>query len=176
MVVGIPCGEVSDIYNSGGWKVSVGTDPKSGINGFKIDDINGFGESSGYEEFIIEYTVCNTGEECIDSSPVPLVAFKYGTCLLAESAEQTVSSTAVAYPNPVTDYLKINYTSAFDQKVRVEIIDPTGNLSQVIYTGGVHSGEENTWIWKPVSYVSGMYTYRIIGDKDKKVGKVMLLK
>jgi len=106
----------------------------------------------------------------------PVVAFKYGTCLMLEQAEPIMASTAVAYPNPVTDYMKIQYTSAYDQDVRVEILDPTGNLAQVIYQGDVQNGEMNTWIWKPVSYVAGLYTYRIIGEKDKQVGKVMLLK
>src|SRR5690606_30514213 len=37
--VAIPCGEIKDLSNSQDWKQEFGTDPKTGLSGFKIDNI-----------------------------------------------------------------------------------------------------------------------------------------
>ena len=38
--VGVPCGDINDIWNSENWKQAVGTDPTTGLIGLKIDDIS----------------------------------------------------------------------------------------------------------------------------------------
>ena len=84
--VDIPCGTVSNISNSEGWKVEVGKDPTTGLNGFKIDDINGFGESNQPGSFKIEFTLCPDGITCGEEQNCwdAKIAHKAGQCITSE--------------------------------------------------------------------------------------------
>ena len=83
--VDIPCGTVSNISNSEGWKVEVGKDPTTGLNGFKIDDINGFGESNQPGSFKIEFTICPDGSTCGEQNCWDAkIAHKAGQCITSE--------------------------------------------------------------------------------------------
>ena len=58
LVIGLDYGYVSNLTNSANYKTEINsTDPKSGIYGFKIDDISNFG-NNGDQQFTIEYEVC----------------------------------------------------------------------------------------------------------------------
>lgn len=80
--VAIPCGSVSDIWNSQGWAQAVGTDPTTGLTGFKIDDIRNFGEGS-LKSFTVKFTLCSTEESCAAQMACwqPQVAYKASTCI-----------------------------------------------------------------------------------------------
>ena len=86
--VAVPCGEVRDIWNSQNWKQVIGTDPATGLAGFKIDDIPGFGETS-VSSFTVRFTVCSSNEECANDLKCwqPLVAYKASTCVNFETVE-----------------------------------------------------------------------------------------
>jgi len=85
--VNVPCGEVSNISNSRNWKVEIGKDPTTGLNGFKVDDIDGFGEANDPGKFQVEFTVCRnnsdctSGQDCWDFD----IAHKAGQCITTES-------------------------------------------------------------------------------------------
>lgn len=107
--VAMPCGKVSNVTNSRGWKVEIGnTDPTTGITGFKIDDINGFGENGKSGVFTITYTVCKSSE-CGSSftSCGPIVAYKAAQCVNYDVAhfeiKAPVAGKISAYPNPSED-------------------------------------------------------------------------
>ncbi len=85
-VASVPCGEISNAYNSEGWKMEYPvTDPTSGVTGIKVDDISGFGES-GSETFRLSYTVCATDDVCLDllTQQSFEVAYKAGQCISQE--------------------------------------------------------------------------------------------
>lgn len=84
----VPCGEIAEVSNSGGWAMEVGTtDPTTGITGIKIDDIKKFGEKDQPESFTVTYTVCNTGS-CSPEELVPgKVAYKASTCVHYQDLE-----------------------------------------------------------------------------------------
>ncbi|ASB49847.1 SprB repeat-containing protein [Alkalitalea saponilacus] len=66
-VVAIPCGTVSEAWNSGGWKMEyIITDPTTGVRGLKVDDIKGIGEKRKPRSFILTYTVCGDAE-CLET-------------------------------------------------------------------------------------------------------------
>lgn len=59
LVIEVPCGVVTSASNSRNWKTFINMkDPKSGIYGIKIDDINGFGDRNKEQTFTVTYTVC----------------------------------------------------------------------------------------------------------------------
>jgi hypothetical protein len=78
----VACGKITDVSNSGGWAMEVGTtDPTTGITGIKVDDIKNFGEENQPESFTLTYTVCNTGS-CSPQELIPAkVAYKAATCV-----------------------------------------------------------------------------------------------
>lgn len=84
--VAVPCGTVSDIWNSEGWAQEIGTDPTSGLTGFKIDDISDFGEGN-LTSFTVKFTVCAENEACAADMACwqPQVAYKAATCVNYET-------------------------------------------------------------------------------------------
>jgi hypothetical protein len=86
--VAIPCGSIQDIWNSENWKQVVGADPTTGLNGFKIDDIPSFGETS-LKSFTVRFTVCSSSEACSESLACwqPVVAYKAATCINYDTLE-----------------------------------------------------------------------------------------
>ncbi len=87
--VGVPCGEISNVSNSGGWDIeNPSTDPTTGISGFKIDNISNFGEDKTAGVFTVEYTVCSDNEDCLQSILDKItVAYKAGTCVFYQDIE-----------------------------------------------------------------------------------------
>ena len=75
--IGIPCGEIKNIWNSKNWKQVIGVDPTTGVNGLKIDNISGFGER-GADSFIVKFTWCS-GSTC--EKQLGVVAYKAGKCV-----------------------------------------------------------------------------------------------
>ena len=84
--VAVPCGKIEHIWNSENWAQVIGTDPTTGLSGFKIDNISGFGEGSG-KTFTVKFTVCSSGETCADQLNCwqPVVAYKASTCVNFET-------------------------------------------------------------------------------------------
>src|SRR5690606_24054994 len=84
--VEVPCGTVKDLSNSRGWKQETGKDPTSGLQGFKIDDIEGFGKKGG-DSFIVRFTHCQPANGCDELGDCwqPRVAYKASTCVNYET-------------------------------------------------------------------------------------------
>lgn len=78
----VACGQITDVSNSEGWAMEVGTtDPTTGITGIKVDDIKKFGESNSPQSFTVTYTICDNGS-CSPEDLVPSrVAYKASTCV-----------------------------------------------------------------------------------------------
>jgi hypothetical protein len=84
--VEIPCGQLLNLSNSQNWKQVIGTDPTTGIAGFKIDDIPGFGETS-LMSFTVAFTLCTNESSCTEllSCWTPRVSYKAATCVNYET-------------------------------------------------------------------------------------------
>ncbi len=178
--VDVPCGDVKNITNTGGWKVSEGIDPTTGLDGFKIDDISGFGEGSFADEFTVEFTVCTQDDSCGENIAQwePVVAFKYGQCVDTENAERSsMLSTASVYPNPFTTSINITYEIPVNGRVKVEIFSQAGLKKAELYEGTLEGGEKASWHWVPDSSTpEGIYIYRISSDAGIEYGKIFLNK
>lgn len=88
--VAVPCGKIENLWNSENWAQVTGTDPTTGLNGFKIDNIPDFGDGS-LRNFTVKFTVCSDGEACTDvlSCWQPVVAYKASTCVNFETLQVT---------------------------------------------------------------------------------------
>lgn len=91
--VAVPCGEITNISNSENWAQEIGTDPTTGLNGFKIDGIADFGEGST-TSFLVTFTVCSSDDACAEQLKCwqPLVAYKASTCVNYETVAVTCKS------------------------------------------------------------------------------------
>lgn len=62
--VAIPEGRVTTASNSRNWKMELNAlDPTTGVYGFKVDNISGFGKKGKEQSFTVSYTVCFDSEE-----------------------------------------------------------------------------------------------------------------
>jgi hypothetical protein len=75
--VALPCGTVDSLWNSGGWENSVGKDPTTGLFGFKIGNISGFGKTQD-STFTVNVKVCGDSS-CLEK--INVVAYKAGQCV-----------------------------------------------------------------------------------------------
>lgn len=84
--VAIPCGTIQKLWNSENWAQQIGADPTSGLNGFKIDDISGFGDGN-LESFTVRFILCAAEENCRATLGCwqPQVAYKASTCVNYET-------------------------------------------------------------------------------------------
>lgn len=84
--VAVPCGAIENIWNSGHWAQEVGTDPTTGLRGFKIDNTANFGEGP-LNAFTVKFTICATDETCAADMSCwqPVVAYKAATCVNYET-------------------------------------------------------------------------------------------
>ena len=186
--VDVPCGTVSNITNTEGWKVEIGKDPTTGLNGFKIDDINGFGESSQPASFKIEFTVCHDGSSCGDSQNCwdAKIAHKAGQCVTTETIPMCISN-----DNPSGGNICLanaaeggghaawinNYSNGSDARFQFDnnggtvkqFPDGTGHISGTIYLpdSPEDKWEIDVWLtarknWEEWSATGGSYK----GDKD----------
>ena len=88
--VAVPCGTIENIWNSENWAQEIGTDPTTGLSGFKIDNISNFGDGS-QKAFTVKFTVCSSGETCAQQLRCwqPVVAYKASTCVNFETLSVT---------------------------------------------------------------------------------------
>ncbi|WP_160164094.1 T9SS type A sorting domain-containing protein [Nafulsella turpanensis] len=120
--VAVGCGSVSNVSNSEGWPMELNAyDPTTGLYGIKVDDIKGFSEN---ESFTVTYTLCSDGESCQEAqnSCGPLVAYKAGTCVYYDRAEEGTATEQPGggwgeivilpdfelYPNPYAEGQELN--------------------------------------------------------------------
>ena len=103
--VEVPCGEISQVSNSEGWKVEIGKDPTTGYHGFKIDDINDFGEKNQAGSFTVEFLVCPDGASCAQNLDCwdAAVAYKAGLCITSEKISYCDPTTGGDPPDDGTD-------------------------------------------------------------------------
>lgn len=177
--VNIPCGVVTDVSNSRGYKIEKGTDPTSGLNGFKIDDISNFGEAKDgeYEEFIVEYTICKSAEGCFGEFCPPLVAFKAATCVnyvestFGDTEDEDTSDNPVVFddievfPNPAEKCTEMTIKLPVNIKGSLTVTIMNGN-GMVVYDSEVQASKGGKVITIKTPHVNeGIYLLRVISDK-----------
>ena len=181
VTIGTGCGTISNIVNRTGWKLeAMGYDKTTGITGFKIDDIQEFGEGNTAESFLVEFTVCSDEADCI--CPNPVVAFKAGQCVSIEnqniacSEEETDIVTSTSSPNPTSDFATITFTTLKDGNATVELYTLEGYFVKSLYEGPVAAGKTNQVVFDGTDYSSNIFIYKIQTANQVEQGKIILSK
>ena len=166
----VPCGTVSNYWNSEGWKMVFGKDPTTGLYGLKVDDISSFGKEAA--TFTVGFTVCEDNSDCNLSAWDPTVAYKAGLCVSTETigtaqGARTAEDISV-YPNPFSDALRFEWY-ADEASVSLEIIDQYGNVVSRRTAGEAGS---NYITLASSALPKGMYYYRLTLDGKTFSGKL----
>lgn len=167
LIVGIPCGNISDYSNSGGWKMEVGLDPTTAVYGLKVDDISSLGKE--VDSFSVRFTVCESSL-CSLGEWVPSVAYKAAQCVSIQSLgmEETTDPVNVvsAYPNPFEGFIYMEWSVATDYYT-LEIIDQYGNV--VIHA---EAATASSLRLDASALPKGMYYYRLAMNGKSFSGKL----
>ncbi len=176
LVVGLDGGYISHLSNSWNFKQEINsTDPKSGVYGFKIDDISGFG-NNGSERLIISYDVCFTDTDLPDVIPV---IYKASTCEYIqdlEIADHSVIPPALsvsAWPNPFAEEINIMVNSPVDMQTDIAIIDLRGNIVAKLYKGKLAAHVNYTFPFDADNTTDNIFIYRIITSDTVLQGQIL---
>ena len=180
--IDIPCGNITELSNSRGWKnVIGGTDPTTGLWGIKIDDINGFGEGSQPDSFVVNFTICHATAECqeIMDNWHPIVAYKAGQCVAYDTIQvnrqqQRTIIRTLAYPNPFVDKLTIEMDINEESFARLDILGYHGELVKAVYNGKVEKGATYPFVIDTSTWPEGFYYFKLNLDGKVKVERILL--
>ncbi|MBI9065450.1 MAG: T9SS type A sorting domain-containing protein, partial [Marinilabiliaceae bacterium] len=174
LVLGIDEGTVSSASNSKGWKQELNlTDPTTGIYGFKIDNISGFGKD-GNDQFNVTFTICGIRS----SAPQQFtVAYKSGQCIQTDTLKFnspiSKSIRLSSYPNPFIDQTTIQLIPAEATNVELIVYDIHGQMVEHLYSGSVETGKKYTFEFFGGQIKEGIYFYRLVYGNQVKQGKLM---
>lgn len=161
--IAIPCGEIKDATNSEGWKMVFGKDPKTGVYGLKVDDINGFGERRS-DTFTVSFTWCSSSSCAKD---LGVVAYKFGQCVSYDTLSRPSDPEPPQNCSSLLGSLKkVNPTCAGQTEGRLEVVIQEGTAP---YTYAWSNGAKTAAI---DNLAAGSYAVTV---KDAK-GNVLTLK
>jgi hypothetical protein len=138
MLISIPCGTISNMYNSYGYQMEITSnpDPNTGLVGIKIETPNGIDE---FNPMQVKFDICQSN--CGLSPCEPILSFKAANCVQYEQAEtyQTMYQWNNAYdielkafPNPFNNKTNIHITtnqiSTVNADAEIQIVDINGVL------------------------------------------------
>ena len=181
LVVGLEDAFISNLTNSRNFKMEMNaTDPKSGINGFKIDDISGFG-NDGSREFSINFDVCfRDGENYLPAS-IP-VLYKAATCQyieeisVLEKRAEASSIFVASYPNPFVEETNINVNTPKDTEVTIAVFDLRGNKIAQLYKGRLKANVNYSFPFNSGCCSDNIFIYTIMSDEELIQGQFLRLR
>jgi hypothetical protein len=178
MVIGIGEGQLQDVSINRSWPVEKNiTDPKSGVFGFKVDNINGFGQS-GNDSFEVDFTVCY-GNTIPETFSFPVV-FKAATChhfdTLTIAKPEVSGINLTVHPNPFVDNCYFEVTSKTNTNVEINIFDSKGTKVQTLCNTNIVKGLTYQWIFNGAQSCDVMFFYQLISPLGNKEGKLIRVK
>ncbi len=182
MSIDVDCGNLEEVTNSEHWSIEYGTDPTTGLSGFKIDDVNNFGEGDIADYFDFSFTICSEDQECLETLVDANfeVAYKYGQCITYQNVDGisnlSEQMTVATYPNPSKGESKIRVYTPIATNVTVDIYNRNGLLVKRIYNKVVQGHQDVEILFDGYDLPSDIYTYKITTDYGVKYGKLILAK
>lgn len=184
--VALPCGEVTEVSNSGNWPVEMNTtDPTTGVYGFKVDDIEGsFGQTSTDNTINVTYTFCPEDTSCLNEHLENLeVAYKAGQCVYHENAEEDAAiiaqntneqqETAInVYPNPFTENATFSFHVQENTYVKVEIFNMQGSKVLELFEGKAEAGTIYEFPLNSEKLNDEFYIYQLTTHETVERGKI----
>ncbi|MCU4177180.1 SprB repeat-containing protein [Carboxylicivirga sp. N1Y90] len=176
LTVQIEEGNMSDIYNSKGWKTEQNSkDPTTGIYGFKLDDIANFGKKDK-NQFELSFTICNSNE----AQTSFVVAYKAAQCVSYDTIYFDANIAELpeinSFPNPFTDMAQIEFTPTDNEHVELNIYDIQGNLMEQLFKGEVQKDVKYQFNFKPDNSSSNIFFYHLIYSDEIKQGKLLQIR
>jgi len=180
--IAIPCGNITNTWNSQGWAMEIGKDPTTGLHGLKVDNIDDFGKEP--ETFKVKFTVCGD-KSCEETLHTwnPIVAYKAGQCIAYDTLNLSGGDDndhdeddgkICAYPNPFHGKLKFTWECDADDYVELDIIDKCGKEVNKVYKGKVTKGESYSFECDGENLNEDIYIYRFTSTKKKpQYGKLI---
>ena len=184
-MVAIPCGSVSNITNSGDWVVETHViDSITGLTGFKIDNIQGFGESQQPESFTVSFTICSDESDCQGTLNCwqPVVAYKSGECIAFDTLQVSCdvssvyeSATLKTYPNPieVIDEAVVEFTLEEASFATLELYDLSGNRIATLFEGEAGQGAHQVSL-EGLTLTGDIYICRLITSTGVVTQRIIL--
>jgi len=178
LVIGIDEGQLQDATITRNWPVETNMrDPKSGVYGFKVDNIDGFGQS-GTDSFEINFTVCY-GSTIPETFSFPIV-YKAATCqdfdtlTITHPAETGLN--LMVYPNPFVDQCTFDVTSKSNTNIEINIFDSKGNKIQTLCKTQIVSGLTYKWSFDGGNSGDNLFFYQLLSPEGNKQGKILRIK
>ncbi|WP_439182296.1 T9SS type A sorting domain-containing protein [Carboxylicivirga taeanensis] len=169
LTIHIDEGAVSEVSNSKNWPVEMNsTDPTTGLYGFKIDNIEGFGKHP--ESFSLEFKLCT------ETAPQSfLVAYKAGQCIMFDTLHINVQPklASKSYPNPFVDQTTIEFTPTDDDYAVLNIYGVNGELLQCLYEGPVSAQTKYAFKFRSPVAGSNIYFYQLKCGNQSTSGKLI---
>jgi hypothetical protein len=176
LVVGIQNGSVSQVSNSRNWPVETNmTDPKSGVYGFKIDNISGCGQS-GADYFKVYFTVCYDGS--IPEEEEFTIVYKAATCLEFDSAsvKQNGNDPCVHVDVSHTYHSHdtwFDFYCSRDTRVELCMYDSHGNKIKTLFDHHVKKNERHRCGFNSSGREDRLFFYQLRTKYGVKAGKIM---
>jgi hypothetical protein len=167
-----------NVTNSRNWKMELNsTDPKSGLNGIKIDEISGFGKRNG-DSFTVTFELCNA----TNFNPNKMViAYKAGQCLDIVTAASAMlirdaKINLIVYPNPSSTDTYFELTSSADTYGELTLYNQSGIAVSKLFQGTVAGG-----VTHKIKYSGGkgedmIMFYKLVSGTKVLEGKILRLK
>jgi len=80
------------------------------------------------------------------------------------------------YPNPFSDQVTFSFNFAFDDYVKIDVYDMSGNHIETLYNGPVTRNTDYDIIFNGTGRSRGLYIYKIITNNEVLSGKMMLVR
>ena len=172
MLVSIPCGAISNLYNSYGYTMGITSnpDPNTGLVGIKIETPNGIYPNSPMQ---LKFDVCQT--ECGLKPCEPILSFKAANCIQYEQAEtyQTMYQWNGAY-----DIELKAFPNPFEKKTNIHVTtnqNSTVNTNAVIQIVDLNGLVIKSWDLNAVSYYQDVFEWDGTNNDGKSVDRGMYI-
>lgn len=178
--IAIPeCASIDEVSNSEHWTIEYGTDPRTGLSGFKVDNISNFGEGQFGDSFSIDFTVCATDDACAYdlADGTYTIGYKYGQCVSHETAtveSDNPETEILAYPNPFSETTRIEFEASYEGNTTVEVYNQRGERVRVLFEGQVNKGNKYSFDLNATGLPNDIYTYKVTTPGKVYRGKLLL--
>lgn len=177
----IECGAVSDTWSSLNTQIEENfTDPNNGLWGYKVDNIQGFGEDAIPDSFQVGFIFCADDDYCLDMQSYwePVVAYKAGGCIIYDTLDISflpgLTPKVVVAPNPSAGPMSFSFTMPGEGAVTLEILDVMGNRRSFPLQSSVNRQQRLHRTIDVSSMNPGMYFYLVRTKYGNASGRIQI--
>ncbi len=179
LTVGVDNAAISSVYNSDNYPIESNfTDPTTGVYGFKIDNIENFGQS-GTDQFNIEFDACFADgllPETINVAYKSSNSYTIQVINIFEDGSSEKGLEVKAYPNPFKDNINFSILSMNNTDGELAIYNTYGEKIKTIYIGTFLANIEYTFTYQGGNISDRLLFYKLTTNKGVVQGKLLKVK